>query len=207
MEELLGTLTQVPNTPFYQTGDETPAAGENSEALGEQCITQSEPIQIEPLALEDPTVTETPPLAETPGDLTEKQVVVFRLASVLYGLDIECVREIIRVQDIFKLPGAPVFVEGVINLRGKVVPVVDLRKKLNIEEAEQTNESRIVIVDITKGQIGIIVDAVNEVLLIPGSLIEPSSFFTGDGGSDYINGVATIGDKLIILIDLSEMFS
>ncbi len=135
---------------------------------------------------------------------TETQLVVFDLASEFYGVDIGDVREIIRMQSITRVPGAPPFVEGVINLRGSVVPVVDLRKRLALTINEQTQESRIVVVDIAGRDVGVIVDGVNEVLRIPLSSVDPPSSMITDSDSDYLRGIARLEDKLIILLDLSK---
>lgn len=137
----------------------------------------------------------------------EIQLVVFDLASEHYGVDISDVREIMRMQAITRVPGAYNFVEGVINLRGKVLPVVDLRKRLGLNISEHTKDSRIVVIDIDSGEIGVIVDAVTEVLRIPKASIEPASSVISHANSDYMWGIAKLSDKLIILIDPSKALS
>ena len=137
----------------------------------------------------------------------EIQLVVFDLASEYYGVDISDVREIMRMQAITRVPGAYNFVEGVINLRGKVVPVVDLRKRLGLNVSEHTKESRIVVIDIDSGEIGVIVDAVTEVLRVPKASIEPTSSVISQANSDYMWGIAKLSDKLIILIDPGKALS
>ena len=106
---------------------------------------------------------------------TEKQLVVLDLGSEAYGVNIGSVREIIRMQEITQLPRMPQYVEGVINLRGKVTPVVDLRKRFGLDVTEYTKETRIVVVDVGNQDIGVIVDAVTEVLRISTGDIEPPS--------------------------------
>ena len=138
---------------------------------------------------------------------TETQLVVFDLASEYYGVDISVVREIIRMQAVTKVPGAPLFVEGVINLRGRVVPVVDLRKRLDLALTEQTKESRIVVVDIAGRDVGVIVDAVTEVLRVPLSSLEPPTSMITSTESDYLKGIAKLEDKLIILLDLDKVLA
>ncbi len=138
---------------------------------------------------------------------SETLLVVFDLAAEFYGVDIGDVREIIRMQTITHVPGAPQFVEGVINLRGRVVPVVDLRKRLDLQVNEQTKESRVVVVDIAGRDVGVIVDGVNEVLRIPLSAVEPPSTMITDAGSDFLRGIARLEDKLIILLDLSKVLA
>ena len=105
----------------------------------------------------------------------EQQLVSFDLATESYGVDIGAVREIIRLQEITNVPRTPEFVEGVINLRGKVIPVVDLRKRFGLPVGDQSAENRIVVVDIGGQDIGVIVDAVNEVLRIFTDSVEPPS--------------------------------
>ncbi len=144
--------------------------------------------------------------ANTVAD-SETQLVVFDLAAEFYGVDIGDVREIIRMQSITRVPGAPQFVEGVINLRGRVVPVVDLRKRLDLEANEQTKESRVVVVDSAGRDVGVIVDAVTEVLRIPLSAVEPPSSMITNADSDYLRGIARLEDKLIILLDLSKVLA
>ena len=139
--------------------------------------------------------------------MSEIQLVVFDLASEHYGVDISDVREIMRMQNITKVPGAMSYVEGVINLRGKVLPVLDLRKRLGLKVAEQTEESRIVVVDIADGEVGVIVDAVTEVLRVPNASIEPPSSMVAQGNSDYLRGIAKLTDRLIILLDLNKLLS
>jgi purine-binding chemotaxis protein CheW len=139
--------------------------------------------------------------------MSEIQLVVFDLASEHYGVDISDVREIMRMQNITKVPGAMFYVEGVINLRGKVLPVLDLRKRLGLKVAEQTEESRIVVVDIADGEVGVIVDAVTEVLRVQNAAIEPPSSMVAQGNSDYLRGIAKLTDRLIILLDLNKLLS
>lgn len=146
-------------------------------------------------------------MAEKNNGMSEIQLVVFDLASEHYGVDISDVREIIRMQNITKVPGATSYVEGIINLRGKVLPVLDLRKRLGLKVADQTEESRIVVIDITDGEVGVIVDAVTEVLRVPNSSIEPPSSMVTQGNSDYLRGIAKLSDRLIILLDLNKLLS
>jgi purine-binding chemotaxis protein CheW len=135
----------------------------------------------------------------------ETQLVVFDLASEYYGVDIGDVREIIRMQNVTRVPGTPAYMEGVTNLRGKVVPVVDLRKRLDLKVKAQTKESRIVVVDIGGKDVGVIVDGVTEVLRIPLASVEPPSQMVADSERGYIRGIAKLEDKLVILLDLDRV--
>ena len=137
----------------------------------------------------------------------EQQLVVFDLASEGYGVDIGVVREIIRLQDITKVPRTPDFVEGVINLRGKVIPVVDLRKRFALPIAADSKDNRIVVVDIGTQDIGVVVDAVTEVLRIGTDLVEPPSSVITDTDSEYLLGIAKLADRMIILLDLQKVLS
>ena len=138
---------------------------------------------------------------------TEQQLVNFDLATESYGVDIGAVREIIRLQEITNVPRTPEFVEGVINLRGKVIPVVDIRKRFGLPVGDQSAENRIVVVDIGGQDIGVIVDAVNEVLRIFSDSVEPPSSVITTADSDYLMGIAKVDDKLLILLDLESVLS
>lgn len=137
----------------------------------------------------------------------EEQLVVFELANEVYGVAISRVQEIIRMTTITRLPRAPEFVEGVINLRGKVIPVVDLKKRFGLQEGERTKASRIVVVDVGDHTIGMVVDAVSEVLRVPSGAVEPPSPVVTTIESDYIRGIAKLEGRLIILLDLDKVLS
>jgi purine-binding chemotaxis protein CheW len=134
----------------------------------------------------------------------ERQLVVFDLAGEVYGVNIETVREIIRMQDVTYVPDAPEFVEGVINLRGRVIPVVDLRKRFSLTQSEATEESRVVVVDIGGEDIGVIVDAVTEVLRIAVDSIESTSSLVTTEDSYYLEGIVEVDDGLLILLDIEQ---
>ena len=135
----------------------------------------------------------------------EQQLVICDLASETYGIDIEAVREIIHVQEITQAPQSPKFVEGIIDLRGQVIPVVNLRERFNLSEGDRNKDSCIVVVDIEGRGIGLMVDAVTEVLSIDsGSVVLPSSIImTAD--SVYLRGIAKLEGRLIILLDLQRV--
>lgn len=135
------------------------------------------------------------------------QLVSFKLGNEEFGVDIRKVQEINRMVEITKIPQAPHFCEGVINLRGKVLPVIDLRKKFEMEIEEWTRNTRIVVCEDGNSIVGIIVDAVEEVLRIPSSTIEPAPKIVSSVGSDYINGVAKLDERLLIFLDVSKIIS
>jgi purine-binding chemotaxis protein CheW len=143
--------------------------------------------------------------ATTNGD--ERQLVVFQLAAELYGVDIARVHEIIRLQTVTRVPRAPAFVEGVINLRGKVIPVVDLRRRFGLPSADHTRASRIVVVEIGDQVVGIVVDGVSEVLRVNAATVEPPSPVVTGMDSDYVRGIAKLPERLVILLDLDRVLA
>ena len=106
-----------------------------------------------------------------------------------------------------KVPNAPSFVEGVINLRGRVIPVIDLRTKMGMPKKEADNNTRIVVIEISGKTVGFIVDAVKEVLRIPSSITEPPPQIVAGVNSEYIKSVGKLEDRLLILIDLEKILS
>ena len=137
----------------------------------------------------------------------ERQLVVFDLADESFGVDINTVREIIRMQAITQVPDAPASVDGVINLRGGVIPVVDLRRRFGLRVSDITASSRVLVVDISGENIGVVVDAVTEVLRIPESSIEARPPIVATQQSVYIQGIAKVGDGMMILLDLDDALS
>jgi purine-binding chemotaxis protein CheW len=137
----------------------------------------------------------------------ERQMVIFELAEEYYGVDISAVEGIIKLQPITTMPHAPAFVEGVTNLRGSVLPVIDLRKRFNLAGTANPKECRIVVADMRGTKIGMIVDAVLEVQRIPEEAIEPPPPMVATVDSAFIKGIAKMGDRLIILLDISKVLS
>jgi len=135
----------------------------------------------------------------------ELQLVVFSLGSEEFGVDITRVKEIIKVPEITKIPNSPPFIEGIINLRGQITPVMDLRKKLGIGQGEISDASRIIIIDLPVGNVGVIVDSVSEVLRMNGKDVDPAPTLSSEVSSDYIKGVGKLENRLLILLDLSKI--
>jgi purine-binding chemotaxis protein CheW len=133
------------------------------------------------------------------------QLVTFHLEREEFGVDILKVQEINRMVKITRVPQAPHYCEGVINLRGKVIPVIDLRKKFEMEVEEWTKNTRIIVCNVDGTVIGMIVDAVEEVLRIPSSTIEPAPEIATSVNSDYIKGVAKLEERLLIFLDISRI--
>lgn len=136
----------------------------------------------------------------------ELQLVVFQLAKEEYGLPITAVQEINRLVPITKLPQTPSFMEGIINLRGRIIPVVDLRKRFQIAVSEHTDDTRIIIVDVNGQTVGIIVDSVNEVVRLRTDSIEPPPpSFVLD--ARYIRGVGKLDGRLLILLEIDKILT
>jgi len=137
----------------------------------------------------------------------EDQLVVFDLANEHYGLDIAAVEGIIKMQAITVVPRAPTFVEGVTNLRGKVLPVIDLRKRFGLPSNETTKDTRIVVVEMGGATVGIVVDGVSEVLRVNRDVIEPPSPIVTTVDSSFIRGIANLTERLVILLDLGKVLN
>ncbi len=135
------------------------------------------------------------------------QLVSFYLEKEEYGVDILKVREIIKMMQLTKVPNAPDYVEGVINLRGKIIPVVDLRTKLGMTRREPDTHSRIIVVDVEDKTLGFIVDRVSEVLRIPASVTEAPPAIVSGVDTEYITSVGKLDDRLLILLDLNKVFN
>ncbi len=131
----------------------------------------------------------------------------FELAGEEYGLEILKVREIIGMMDITSVPRTPEFVKGVINLRGKVIPVVDLRLKFGMQQAEQTAETCIIVAYVGQMEMGILVDKVSEVLDISGEDIEDAPSFGVDVNTEFILGIGKSGGHVTILLDIARVLT
>jgi len=141
----------------------------------------------------------------------EGKYLTFALANEEYGLEILKVREIIGYMDITAVPQTPVYVKGVINLRGQVIPVIDLRAKFGMQTTEVTEETCIIVVETTQGDrnisTGIVVDHVSEVLDIAGENIEAAPQFGSSVNTDFILGMGKIADSVKILLDIDEVLA
>lgn len=136
------------------------------------------------------------------------QIVDFELASENYGVAISDVHEIIRMVEVTKIPKAKQFIEGVINLRGRIIPIIDLRKRFGLESKAVDHEKRIIVVRVDDQTVGMIVDAVSEVLQISPSQIEGvSSLVSSQVDTEFISGIAKVDNRLIILLDLGRVLT
>lgn len=138
--------------------------------------------------------------------LDEEKIVIFKLGTEEYGIKIDNVQEINRMTSITKIPRAPHHIEGIVNLRGNVIPALDLRKLFTLEEKQVTDSTRIIIVDVNDKRTGIIVDSVTEVINLEKRLIEPTPDILSSGiDSDYIEGVAKLNKRMIMILDLCKI--
>ncbi|MDI9645663.1 MAG: chemotaxis protein CheW [Archaeoglobales archaeon] len=136
------------------------------------------------------------------------QVIVFRLGDERYGVEISQVREIIRPTQITRIPNAPNFVEGVINLRGQITTIVNLRKRFGMEAKPIDNDTRIIVVEHDNAVIGMMVDSVNEVKYLSEKEIESlPSIITSRSEAKFLKGIGKLPDGLMILIDLNKVLS
>lgn len=163
--------------------------------------------------LKDKSLTVQLPNGQPQGALPEpevtSQLVLFTLSDETYGVDIQRVREIIRIPEITRIPRTPDFIEGVINLRGGVIPVVDLRKRFNLQDADRdqlAETGRIVVMDMRDWTIGMMVDGVSEVLRVQGGAVEPPSPYIVSADTRFISGVVKDGERLVVLLDLDAVF-
>ena len=142
----------------------------------------------------------------------ELHLVTFRIGAELFGVPIAMVQEIVRVPAITRIPQAPEFVEGVINLRGRVITVVDMRKRLNQaglprEQSNWVRKSRILVIESGGRLVGVIVDEVAEVLKLPGERVEQAAPLVAGLNNQYITGVGKLEDRLLILLDIEKILT
>jgi purine-binding chemotaxis protein CheW len=152
------------------------------------------------------TVAATAAEANAASDSTF-QLVVCVVGDERYGIEVGRVHEIIRLVSITALPGAGKAFSGVINLRGRVIPVMELRQLFDLPAADATRFSRIVIAEAAGAQIGFVVDAVDEVVRVSTSQVEPTPALAAGGAAQHVRGIARVGDDLIILLDVEGLVS
>lgn len=137
----------------------------------------------------------------------EVKVIVFRLRDEEYGVEVSQVKSIEKLEHITRVPRTPKFVKGVINLRGVVTPIIDLRNRFGLEEAAYTESTRIIIVAVGELEVGLIVDAANDVIDIPVDAIEPPPEVVGGVEAAYLRGVAKLEKRLLILLNLDKVLN
>lgn len=135
------------------------------------------------------------------------QYLTFQLMAEQYGVTIEAVREINQFGEITPVPRTPDFIKGVMNLRGKIIPVVNLRIKFGMEPKETTRDTCIIVIDSEIGQVGMIVDSVKEVVDLSESQIEPAPVLGNHGAMSFVRGMGKVDNKVVILVDIVSAFS
>jgi len=135
----------------------------------------------------------------------EMKVIVFQLLDMEYAISVDIVQSIEKVLSITRVPKTPAYVKGVINLRGIVTPIVDLRERFGLTSKEMDDSTRIIIVTLDEYDVGLIVDAANDVLDIPVNAIEPQPEVVGSIESDFISGVAKVGKHLLVMLNLDKV--
>ena len=156
-------------------------------------------------AVESTSIAASETERQNSGELL--QLVTFVVGTEEFAIPILNVQEINRMMQITKVPKSPEFIEGVINLRGKIIPVMDLRKRFGIEAIENSVDSRIVVVEVTDRVVGFIVDRVNEVLRIQSDIVEPPPSMICGLDSDIVSGVGKLDDRLLIMLSLDHLLS
>ncbi|SNB45092.1 chemotaxis protein CheW [Geobacter sp. DSM 9736] len=140
-------------------------------------------------------------------EIEEIQIACFKLGEDLFGIDIMRIREIIRPQRLSSLPKAPSFVEGVINLRGTIIPVIDLHKRFDMPGLQESPHIRLLIVSLGRQLIGLVVDDVTEVIAVPVKDIKPPPQVVGGIGAEYLIGVCLAHDNLIMLLNIDQLLT
>ncbi|UFT98277.1 chemotaxis protein CheW [Radiobacillus kanasensis] len=138
---------------------------------------------------------------------TLSKFIVFQLNDQEYGADIQQVLSIEKLQDVVQLPQTPDFIKGVINLRGSITPILDLKQRLHMEEATYTDQTRVLIASMNNVQVGLIVDVATDVIDIDESVVEPAPDIAGGVSSVYLKGVAKLENRLLLLLDLERVLS
>ncbi len=139
--------------------------------------------------------------------MAERQYVIFKLDKEEYGVDIMHVKEISEFKDSVKIPSAPSFVDGIINYRGVITPVINLRRKFALEIKEATSNTRIIIINLNEKQVGFLVDDASQVLTIDEKDIDPAPELITNIEDKYIDGIAKISDRMVIILDLEKVLN
>jgi purine-binding chemotaxis protein CheW len=136
-----------------------------------------------------------------------RQFISFSVGEEEYGLELLRVKEVIRIREITWLPKAPTFVKGIINLRGDVIPIIDLRDKFGLESRENTASTRVIVVEVDGRLMGMVVDSASQVVRIPADQIDPPPPVLGGFSQEFITGVGKLDDKLIILLNTDAILT
>lgn len=139
--------------------------------------------------------------------MPQVQLVTFRVGGEEFGLDVFAVHEILRYQAPTPMPRAPEFVEGVLDVRGMLVPIVDLRRRFETPSVEYDEDTRIVLVDFNEERLGLVVDSVTEVLRAPETAVSPPPAYIRGLAAEFVRGIVRVGERLVVLIDLDRILS
>ena len=139
--------------------------------------------------------------------MAEVQLVVFNLCNEEYGVDIMQVKEIVNYMVPVKVPNAPEFIEGIINLRSEIIPIINLKKRFNIEGQEIEENKRIIVMNINEKKVGFVVDEASEVISIENESIEPAPDIVTGVDRKYITGIGKSGERILIILELDKLFS
>ncbi len=137
----------------------------------------------------------------------EKQLVVFNLGQEVYAVEIAMVKEIIQMQSITRVPGTPPSIEGVINLRGTVIPIVDLRKRFKLARIDRNKDTRVVIVSCRGQEVGVVVDSVAQVLRVPVDSIEAAAHLFNEDKLNHVHAIVKLASQLVILLDMDHVLT
>ncbi len=141
------------------------------------------------------------------ADGNARELVAFRIDGEEFAVDVASVQEINRAAELTRIPNAPSHIQGVMNLRGKLVPVVDLRRMLGFQAKTSDRQTRIMVIEINGMVAGFLVDSVSEVLRLPESAVEDPPAFAGTAEADYVAGVGKVDDRLLVLLNLQKLFA
>ncbi len=144
---------------------------------------------------------------EPSASTATRQFVTFSLAAEHYGIDVRQIFEFIAFKGFTRIPNVPEFISGVINLRGTIVPVIDLRLRFGVEARPVDGSTVIIIVGVHGKTIGLVVDAVDDVITLPGSMIQPSESLSRSFRSDFIEGISQMDKEMIIIVDIERVLS
>lgn len=146
-------------------------------------------------------------MTQEKGTVGILQIVVAELAKEEYGIPIMQVQEIIKPPEITRIPNMPEFIEGIINLRGKIIPVVDLRKRFHLEKKEMTDATRVIVTNIEGSAVGLVADSVSDVIRLAQDAIDPIPAMMAQIDSQFINGVGKLDKRIIILLNIVKIFN
>lgn len=139
--------------------------------------------------------------------MSEKQYVIFKLGTEEYGVDIMKVKEISEFKESTKVPNAPYFVDGIINLRGEIIPIINLKKRFKVSLGDINSDTRIIVININDRNVGFVVDEASQVLRIKDDEIDAAPEIIAGVERQYITGVGKVGEKIIILLDLEKILT